>query len=376
MNRRGRRGTEKRRWRQAEGPHSHFRKKVIPLSNSLDAAPRARDAHMRDARAWTQILARYYQPSTTRAIVEIAITLLPLAALWALAWATLHIGYWLALPIVVVAAGFLVRLFMVQHDCSHGSFFRSRLANEWVGRVAGVLTLTPFSYWRRSHTTHHATCGNLEQRGMGDIDTLTVAEYRALSSWGRLRYRLYRHPLVLFGIGPAIQFIVIHRLPAGMMRDGWRPWVSTMATNLAAGAVAATLISLIGLKAFLLVHLPIMLLAASIGVWLFYVQHQFERTTWDDDKAWDFHDAALHGSSHYDLPALLRWFTANIGVHHVHHLYCRIPSYRLRRVLRDHPELNHVGRLTLRDSFRCVRLALWDETQRRLVSFREARATA
>ncbi len=341
------------------------------MSHSQDPAGLASTAP--DARTWAQILARYYQPSTARGIVEIAITVVPLAALWALAWATLDIGYWLALPLVVVAAGFLVRLFMIQHDCSHGSFFRSRLANEWVGRVAGVLTLTPFGFWRHSHSAHHATCGNLERRGMGDIDTLTVAEYRALPLWGRLRYRLYRHPLVLFGIGPAYLFLVQHRLPVGMMRDGWKPWVSTMATNLAAGSIVATLIWLIGLKAFLLVHLPIMLLAASIGVWLFYVQHQFERTTWDTDKAWNFHDAALHGSSHYDLPALLRWFTANIGVHHVHHLYCRIPSYRLRRVLRDHPELGHVGRLTLRESLRCVRLALWDETQRRLVSFKDAR---
>jgi omega-6 fatty acid desaturase (delta-12 desaturase) len=331
-----------------------------------------REAAAPDARTWAQILARYYQPSTVRGIFEIAITVVPLAALWALAWATLHISYWLALPLVVLAAAFLVRLFMIQHDCSHGSFFRSKVANEWVGRVAGVLTLTPFHFWRRSHTTHHATCGNLERRGMGDIDTLTIAEYRALPLLGRLRYRIYRHPLVLFGIGPAFQFIVVHRLPVGMMRDGWKPWLSTMATNLAAGAIAAALIWAIGLKAFLLVHTPIIMLAASIGVWLFYVQHQFERTTWDDEKAWDFHDAALHGSSHYDLPGLLRWFTANIGVHHVHHLYCRIPSYRLRHVLRDHPELNHVGRLTLWESFRCVRLALWDETQRRLVSFKEA----
>ncbi len=297
---------------------------------------------------------------------------MPLAALWALAWATLDIGYWLALPLAVVAAGFLVRLFMIQHDCSHGSFFHSKRANEWVGRVAGVLTLTPFHFWRKSHSTHHATCGNLERRGMGDIDTLTIAEYRALPLLGRLRYRLYRNPLVLFVIGPAVQFIVLHRVPMGMWRDGWKPWLSTMATNLAAGGIAGALIWAIGLKAFLLVHLPIIMLAASIGVWLFYVQHQFERTTWDDDQGWDFHDAALHGSSHYDLPGLLRWFTANIGVHHVHHLYCRIPSYRLRRVLRDHPELNHVGRLTLWESFRCVRLALWDETQRRLVSFKEA----
>jgi omega-6 fatty acid desaturase (delta-12 desaturase) len=239
-----------------------------------------------------------------------------------------------------------------------------------------VLTFTPYAVWRHAHATHHASTGNLDRRGLGDVDTLTVEEYRARSFWGRLRYRLYRHPLVMFGVGPAYIFILQYRLPVGSMRAGWRPWASTMATNLAIGLIAALLIWLIGIKAFLLVHLPIMLFAASIGVWMFFVQHQFERTTWANDEDWNLHDAALHGSSHYDLPAFLRWFTANIGIHHVHHLNSRIPYYRLPRVLRDHPELRDVGRLTLLQSFRCVRLVLWDETQRRLVSFREVRASA
>ena len=186
---------------------------------------------------------------------------------------------------------------------------------------------------------HHATSGNLDRRGIGDIDTLTVREYLARSRWGRLRYRLYRHPLVMFGIGPAYLFLLQHRLPVGLMRGGWRPWLSTMATNLAIAAIVAALIWLVGVRPFLLVHLPIMLLAASIGVWLFYVQHQFEDTVWADGQDWNMHEAALHGSSHYDLPAVLRWFTANIGMHHVHHLCSRIPFYRLPHVLRDHPEL-------------------------------------
>jgi acyl-lipid omega-6 desaturase (Delta-12 desaturase) len=329
---------------------------------------------VRDARAWTQILARYRQPSTGRSLVEIAITIVPLAALWVLAWATLDIGYWLALPLAIGAAGFLVRLFAIQHDCSHGAFFRHRLANDWIGRVAGVLTFTPYGVWRHAHATHHATTGNLDRRGLGDVDTLTVEEYRGRSFWGRLRYRLYRHPLVMFGIGPAYLFILQHRLPVGLR--GWRPWASSMTTNLVIASLVALMIWLIGLKAFLLVHLPSLLLAASVGVWMFYVQHQFEQTSWASDRDWNLHDAALHGSSHYDLPAFLHWFTGNIGVHHVHHLNSRIPYYRLPRVLRDHPELRHVGRLTLLDSFRCVRLVLWDETQRRLVSFREARLAA
>ena len=330
-----------------------------------------------DARAWTQVLARYRQPSYRRGLFEIAITVVPLVGLWLLAWATLDVSYWLALPLALASGVFVVRLFMIQHDCSHGSFFRHRFANDWIGRIAGIVTMTPYGLWRRTHAVHHASSGNLDRRGMGDIDTLTVAEYRARSMWGRLRYRLYRHPLVMFGIGPAYLFLLQHRLPVGLMRgNGWWPWVSTMATNAAMAAVAGGLIWLIGYKAFLLVHLPVAIVAASIGVWLFYVQHQFEDTTWAKEGSWNALDAALHGSSHYDLPAFLRWITANIGMHHLHHLSSRIPYYRLPRILRDHPELRSVGRLTLFDSFRCVRLALWDDTQRRLVSFREARATA
>lgn len=324
-----------------------------------------------DVLAWTKILARYREPSRIRSVTELVITIVPLVLLWVLIWAALDFGYWFGLLLAVPAAGLLVRLFMIQHDCGHGAFFRHRLANDWVGRVLGVLTLTPYDFWRRTHAIHHASSGNLDQRGIGDIDTLTVREYLALSRWGRLRYRLYRHPIVMFGIGPAYLFILQHRLPVGLMRRGWQPWLSTMATNAAIAAVIGTLIWFIGIGSFLLVHLPIMLLAASVGVWLFYVQHQFEDTFWAEDRTWNVHTAALHGSSHYDLPAVLRWFSANIGVHHVHHLCSRIPYYRLPDVLREHPELVATGRLTLIESLRCVRLVLWDERRRRLISFRE-----
>jgi omega-6 fatty acid desaturase (delta-12 desaturase) len=327
------------------------------------------------ARCWTQLLGRYGEPNHARSIGELAITGLPLVGLWGAAWFTFSLGYaWASLFIAVPAAGFLVRLFMIQHDCGHGTFFSYRQVNDWVGRCIGVLTLTPYDVWRRSHAIHHATSGNLDRRGVGDVDTLTVREYRALSRWGAIKYRLYRHPLVMFGLGPAYLFVLQHRLPVGAMGEGWRPWVSAMATNLGIAAIAATLIWFVGIRAFLLVHLPITLLAATAGVWLFYVQHQFERTTWQHASKWNKHEAALHGSSYYDLPWLLRWFTANVGVHHVHHLCSRIPYYRLPRVLRDFPELRNVGRVTLLESVRCVRLVLWDETQRRLVSFREARA--
>ena len=328
-------------------------------------------AAVSDARKWTQILARYRKPSRARSSFEIVITVVPLVLLWISMWATLDLGYWFCLLLAVPAAGFLVRLFMIQHDCGHGSFFHHRLANDWVGRVIGVLTLTPYDFWRRTHAIHHASSGNLDRRGIGDIDTLTVQEYLALSRWGRLRYRLYRHPIVMFGVGPAYLFILQHRLPIGVMREGWQPWLSTMATNAAIAALVAIIIWFIGVESFLLVHLPIALLAASIGVWLFYVQHQFEDTFWAKDRAWNLHAAALLGSSHYDLPGILRWFTANIGVHHVHHLCSRIPYYRLPDVLREHPELVATGRLTLLESFRCVRLVLWDEGGRRLISFRD-----
>lgn len=326
-----------------------------------------------DARRLAQTLAIYRTPSHARSVAELAITAVPLVALWAVAWFTFWLGYAWATPFIAVpAAGFLLRLFMIQHDCGHGAFFPRRLANDWIGRVIGVLTLTPYDFWRRTHAIHHASAGNLDRRGIGDVDTLTVREYGALSRWARLKYRLYRHPLVIFGIGPAYLFLLQHRLPVGLMRNGWQPWASTMATNLAIGLIVAVLVWLIGIKAFLLVHLPIFLLAAIAGVWLFYVQHQFEHTAWQRKGAWSLQEAALHGSSHYDLPALLRWFTANIGVHHVHHLCSRIPYYRLPVVLHEHPELRDLGRLTLRESLGCVRLALWDEEQNRLVSFREA----
>lgn len=331
----------------------------------------------KDAFSWAQVLARYRKPSAPRSIFEIAVSFLPLAALWVLAWWVFALGYWwLSLLIAIPASGFLVRLFMIQHDCGHGAFFRHRVANDWIGRAIGVLTMTPYDFWRETHAEHHATSGNLDRRGMGDLDMLTVREYLALPRLGRLRYRLYRHPLVLFGLGPAYLFLLQHRLPIGLMRGGWRPWISTMATNLAIAVIAATLIWFIGFWAFVLVHIPILLLASSIGVWLFYVQHQFETTQWAHERDWNQHETALHGSSYYDLPHVLRWFTANIGVHHVHHLCCRIPFYRLHRALCDHPELRGISRLTLLESFRCVRLRLWDESQRRLVTFRAVRRAA
>lgn len=330
------------------------------------------NAHTAGARTWMRRLDAYREQRTARALSELGITLVPLGLLWGAMLASLSVGiWWPYLLLIAPTAGLLVRLFIIQHDCGHGSFLRSRKANDWIGRLIGVLTLTPYDYWQRAHAVHHASSGHLERRGIGDVDTLTTAEYFGLSSWGRLKYRLYRHPAVMFGIAPTLLFVVQNRLPFGFMQKGMTPWVSTMATNAALLAIAAAMICVVGLSSFLLVYLPVVVLAATIGVWLFYVQHQFEGTQWDDARTWTFHEAALHGSSFYDLPPPLSWLTGNVGIHHVHHLASRVPFYRLPEVLNDYPELRSIGRLTLFQSLRCVRLVLWDEASRRMVSFRD-----
>jgi omega-6 fatty acid desaturase (delta-12 desaturase) len=327
-----------------------------------------------NVRAWLKILAAYRQPRMGRSSLELLVTVLPFAVISIAAYVSVAMGFWLGIVLVIPAAAFLLRLFMIQHDCGHGSFFARRRLDDWTGRAIGVLTLTPYDYWRRTHAAHHATAGNLDERGIGDITTLTVAEYRALSWPKRLGYRLYRHPLVMFGIGPAWIFLIKQRLPFGLMRDGSVPWVSTMGTNAAIAVLTGAIIWFAGIVPFLTVHLPIVLIAGAAGVWLFYVQHQFEDTHWADGKDWDFPEAALHGASHYDLPPVLRWITGNIGIHHVHHLASRIPYYRLPEVLRDHPELAAIGRITIWQSLKCVKLVLWDETSGKLVSFRDANA--
>ena len=328
------------------------------------------------ARDWIRVLTRYREPVLWRSLFEIAVTAIPFVLLWIAAYQAYKVSFWLSLPVSVLAAFFLVRLFLIQHDCGHMAFFRDRRANDWVGRILGVVTVTPYELWKQNHAVHHGASGNLDRRGTGDLLTLTVREYRERGIWGRLAYRLYRHPLTLFVVGPVYVYIFENRLPFGYMDDP-RYWLSTMGTNAAMLAAGGLISWYIGLAAFLAVFLPVTLIAAAIGIWLFYVQHQFEETHWDAQDDWQLHEAALHGSSHYVLPQPLKWISANIGIHHVHHLYSRIPYYRLSEVLRDHPELGEISRLTLRESFACVKLQLWDESRRRLVSYAEARrATA
>lgn len=339
---------------------------------SRPAGARSSGSAAPEGKRWVKILAPYGVADPKRSALELLFTALPFVLLWALMLYGLEsYGYWACLPLALPAAGFLVRLFMIQHDCGHGSFFRRRSSDDWIGRIIGVLTLTPYTYWRRTHAVHHATTGNLDRRGTGDVPLLTVAEYRTLPRWRRIVYRLSRNPLVLLGLGPLFLFVLKYRLPVGLMRDGKGVWISAMSTNLAIAGVVVGMCALVGVNDFLLVQLPITLLAGSTGVWLFYVQHQFEDTYWTRQGAWSFHAGALQGATHYDLPGVLRWFTANIGIYHVHHLASRIPSYRLREALADHPELRDVGRLTLRRSLQCFRLALWDEETGKLVAFRD-----
>ncbi len=325
----------------------------------------------RAAQEWVKILSEYRDPSALRSWFELVVTLGPFLLLWVLAWWSLSVSYWLTFTLSLINAAFLLRLFAIQHDCGHGAFFKNRTVSDCLGRAIGVLTLTPYDVWRRSHSMHHSSSGNLGRRGISDIHTLTVAEYRDLTPLNRLKYRIYRHPVVLFGLGPGYLFFLQNRVPVGFMAN-MKFWISAMSTN-AAILIGLTLIFYFGgVMPILLIFLPSTLLAATAGVWLFYVQHQFETTHWEAEENWQLHDAALHGSSHYVLPPILRWLSANIGIHHVHHLYSRIPFYRLPEVLRDHAELAEGNRMTIRESLANARLHLWDEKSKRLLSFSEA----
>ncbi|TRD11737.1 fatty acid desaturase [Erythrobacter insulae] len=323
-------------------------------------------------RALARELAAFRTPRTSRSIWEVASTFVPFAVLIGVMLFALQAGYYSALALTPFAGMLLLRLFIIQHDCGHGSFFKSKKVNTWLGRSIGVLTLTPYDCWRRSHELHHASTGNLDARGYGDVDTLTVREYRSKGRWGRFSYRLYRHPIVLMGLGPAYLFLVRHRLPIGLMKAGWLYWISALGTNAVTAAVLIALGLIFGAFVTTMVFLPVLLTAASVGVWLFYVQHQFEDTHWDNREDWDYHASAIGSSSYLHLPAVMNWFTGNISIHHVHHLVSRIPFYRLPAALKAHPELMEVNRVSAREAVSTMWLTLWDEDRRKLISFREA----
>ena len=316
------------------------------------------------------LVSRYRTPSLPRSLWQLGVSVALFFACCGLMWLTVGWSYPLTLALAVPAALFLVRLFVIHHDCGHGSFFRARWANDWVGRGLGLLTLTPYDCWRKCHAIHHAHVGKLHRRGDGgDIPSLTVAEYEALPPWKQLGYRLFRNPVFLFGVFPTVLFVVVHRLPVGVPRSRKKERASIYWTNLALLAGVLGLSWLVGFVTLLLIAAPVVVLASSVGVWLFYVQHQFEEAYWEAGSAWDFEESSLAGSSYYRLPAVLEWLTASIGIHHIHHLDSAIPNYRLRRCLDENPQLRGVRQLTLWASLGCVRCKLWDEQKRRMVGF-------
>jgi omega-6 fatty acid desaturase (delta-12 desaturase) len=346
-------------------------------TSTRSTPPHPGPPNLEAARYWNKLLAPYQKSSYGKAAFQLISTAALFAGGWVAMYFSLSVSYWLTLALAIPTSGLLIRLFIFQHDCGHGSFFPSRRANDSVGFVLGVLMLTPFYYWQRTHAIHHGTSGDLDRRSFGDIETLTVSEYLALSKFDRLKYRMYRNLFVLLAIGPAFQFLIKHRLPIDIPRSWKREWKSIMWTNFAVLIIVVVAWQLIGLKAFLMVQLPITLFAGAIGMWLFYVQHQFEDTYWKNHEEWDFHRAGIEGSSFYDLPAILHWFTGNIGFHHIHHLASRVPNYNLQRCYKELPELHEVTRLSVLESVKCAHLQLWNEELGKLISIRQLKlATA
>lgn len=326
-----------------------------------------------DIAAWNRRLSVYAKPDARRSVTQLTITLLAFLAAMAVARVGYSVAWGITIPACLCGGLFLVRLFIVQHDCGHHSFLRSHAACDWIGRCLSLVTLTPYDFWRRDHDKHHATSGNLDRRGVGDITTLTVAEYRALTRWRRIAYRVYRNPVVLLGIGPAWQFLIRYRLPMGVAgKAAAKNRRSILLTDLALVAFFAAVGWFLGYRALAVIGLPTIVVAATVGVWLFYVQHTFEHTYWEHNPDWSYVDAALKGCSCYRLPGWLHWMTGWIGYHHIHHLSARIPNYRLPVAFREVQDLQVAPSIGMLESLGCLRLALWCEDRKRLISFREA----
>jgi omega-6 fatty acid desaturase (delta-12 desaturase) len=324
------------------------------------------------APSWKAVVAKYQKPVTWYGIRQLLNTLLPYAALWYLMYLSLSISYWLTVPLALLAGAFLVRVFIIFHDCGHGSFFKSRLANDILGCFTGLLCFTPYYQWRWEHAVHHSTSGDLDRRGTGDVWTLTVQEYLEASRWKRFAYRLARNPFVLFVLAPLFLFLVQQRFPSG--KGGLREQLSVYATNVAILLMFAVMGWIFGWKAYLLLQVAVVIVAGSAGVWLFYVQHQFDGVYWERAEQWDFATAALKGSSFYKLPKLLQWFSGNIGFHHIHHLSPRIPNYHLEKCHKAEPLFQTVKPVTLISSLKSLTYRLWDERRRKLVGYSALRA--
>lgn len=317
----------------------------------------------------SSVLKRNSKPLISRSVRQILNSVVPFLGLWVALYFSLRVSYWLTLALAVVTAAFMVRVFIIFHDCGHGSFFRSKRANEIVGFITGVLTLTPHYRWWYEHARHHATSGDLDRRGIGDIWMMTVEEYRNASSWNRLKYWCYRQPIFMLTVGPLLMFALLNRFPGKSSRR--REKLSVLWCNLALVGIWTTLAFTIGLKAYLMMQIPVTVIGGAAGIWLFYVQHQYEGTYWARRVNHDPAEAALAGSSFYRLPRILQWFSGNIGFHHIHHLNSRIPNYFLERCHRELPPLPQVKRLSLRESLHSLSLRLWDEEQGRMVGFHE-----
>ncbi len=320
------------------------------------------------ASRWKEVVAKYQQPALRRGLWQLFNTVVPYGALWYLMYRSLGVSRWLTAALVLLAGGLLIRVFIIFHDCGHGSFFTSRKANDILGFITGILSFTPYYHWRWEHAIHHASAGDLDRRGAGDVWTLTVQEYIEASRWKRFAYRSARNPIILFVLAPVFLFLIKQRFPSP--KAARRERNSVYWTNLGVCAMAAGLSWLFGLKIYLLLQLGVLMVAGSAGVWLFYVQHQFEGVYWERRDQWDYCAAALKGSSFYKLPKVLQWFSGNIGFHHIHHLSPRIPNYNLEKCHRAEPLFQTVRPVTLFASFKAMTFRLWDEQHRKLVGYR------
>lgn len=334
------------------------------IRSNADTKENADAANMAD---WKKIVLECQKPSTPRAVWQLVNTLVPYALIWCLIYWSLSVSYWLTVPLIFLAGAFLVRIFIIFHDCGHGSFVKSKLANDILGFFTGMLTVTPYYHWRWEHAIHHANNGHLDKRGTGDIWTMTVQEYLNSSRWKRFSYRFARNPFILFVVAPIVLFAFWQRIPSSKANARERNSVYWM--NLAVFGMAAGMSAIFGILPYLLIQLGVIAVAGSAGVWLFYVQHQFEGVYWERDENWDYVAAALQGSSFYRLPKILQWFSGNIGFHHIHHLSSRIPNYNLEKCHKAHPLFQTVKPITLIGSLKSFTFRLWDEQQRRLVGF-------
>jgi omega-6 fatty acid desaturase (delta-12 desaturase) len=329
------------------------------------------EAQQEDKRTWIEVISGYNKPIVSKSIWQIINSLGPYLLLWVAMYYTIAISYLLTLGLAVLAAGFLVRMFIIFHDCGHGSFFRSKKANKIVGSIIGSLSFTPYDRWHLDHSIHHKTVGNLDKRGNGDVWTLTVEEYEQLSRRKKFAYRVYRNPIILFGIGPFLLFVIWFRFTRkGMGRD---EKISVYISNLIILAITTAGVLLFGWKAFFIIQLPVIYIATTCGVWLFYVQHQFEDVIWSREEEWDYQKMAMEGSSFLKFPRLLQWFSGNIGYHHIHHLSPKIPNYNLERCHKENQMFSNIKAVTFVPSIRTMSLRLWNEQAGQLISFRQFR---